>query len=301
MKKWFLYFLVCTLSFAGCEDVIEVETPSEDPRLVVEGLLRVDTTQMWIPVEIKLTQTSNFFGTIEPVTDVDEIVIISSEIDEYGFPGGGTGVSSLTQLDPGSGIYVPDPSFDSDQRIPVSAVLEANIEFTLIISWRGRRYAAQTRYVPSVPIDELRLGDDILFDDEETEVIVRFTDNPEEGDFYIFDFDFNNYLVSEDTFYNGQEFEFSYFYDETLLPGTELEVSILGADRTFYNYMDLLIEQTNGAQGPFQTPVATVRGNVFDVTNLDNDEVVDNVQQPNTFGLGYFAIVQEFKSTLIIE
>ncbi len=65
--------------------------------------------------------------------------------------------------------------------------------------------------------------------------------------------------------------------------------------------MDLLLEQTDGAQGPFQTPVATVRGNVFDVTDLDNDQVTDNAQQPNTFGLGYFAIVQEFRSTLIID
>jgi hypothetical protein len=301
MKTWFLCFLVCAIALAGCEDVIDVETPSEDPRLVVEGLLRVDTTQMWIPVEIKLTQTSNFFGTIEPVTDVDEIVIIIQEIDENGFPEGATGTSSLTQLDPGSGIYVPDPSFDRDQRIPVSAVLEANLEFTLVVSWRGRRYAAQTRYVPSVPIDELRLGDNILFDEEETELVVRFTDRPEEGDFYIFDFGFGNYLVTEDTFYNGQEFEFSYFYDEEFEPGTALEIGLLGADRNFYNYMDLLLEQTDGAQGPFQTPVATVRGNVFDVTDLDNDQVTDNAQQPNTFGLGYFAIVQEFRSTLIID
>ncbi|MDM9632634.1 DUF4249 family protein [Robiginitalea aurantiaca] len=301
MKKWFLYFLICAIPLTGCEDVIEVDTPSEDPRLVVEGLLRVDTTQRWIPVEIKLTQTSNFFGTIEPVTDVDEIIIISQEIDENGLPNGGTGTSSLTQLDPGSGIYVPDPSFDRDQRIPVSAVLEANIEFTLVISWRGRRYAAQTRYVPAVPIDTLVQGDKTLFEDEETEVIVRFTDDEEPGQYYLFDFGFANFLPSEDTFYNGQQFTFSYFYDEIFIPGTALEISILGADQTFYNYMDLLVEQTDGAQGPFQTPVATARGNVFDVTNLDNDEVVDNAAQPNTFGLGYFAIVQEFKSTLIIE
>ena len=301
MKKWLLYFLICTIPLAGCEDVIEVETPSEDPRLVVEGLLRVDVTQQFIPVEIKLTQTSNFFGEIEPVTDVDQIIIIVQLLDENGFPTGGTAVSNLTQLVPGSGIYVPDPSFATDQRIPVSIVLEEDIEFTLVVSWQGRRYAAQTQYVPSVPIDELLQGDNTLFDDEETEVIVRFTDDEQPGQYYLFDFGFGNFPASEDTFYNGQEFEFSYFYDEAFDPGMEIEISLLGADRTFYNYMDLLIEQTSGAQGPFQTPVATVRGNVFDVTNLDNDQVVDNAQQPNTFGLGYFAIVQEFKATLIIE
>lgn len=301
MKKWLFYVLICALTLGACEDVIEVETPSEDPRLVVEGLLRVDVTQEFVPVEIKLTQTSNFFGEIRPVTDVDEIVIILQVLDENGFPSGGTGTSSLTQLEPGSGIYVPDPSFDRDQRIRVSTVLENNIEYTLVIRWQGRRYAAQTQYVPTVPIDELRQGDNTLFEDEETEVIVRFTDDEEPEQYYLFDFGFGNFLPTEDTFYNGQAFEFSYFYDEVFEPGTPLEISILGLDQTFYNYMDLLLEQTDGAQGPFQTPVATVRGNVFDVTNLDNDQVSDNAQQPNTFGLGYFAIVQEFKSTLIIE
>jgi hypothetical protein len=300
MKKWIPVLWSVLISLAGCEDVIEVETPSEAPRLVVEGLLRVDVTKEFVPVEIRLTQTSNFFGTIEPVTDVDEIIIILQELED-GLPSGGTGTSSLTQLEPGSGVYVPDPSFDRDQRIRVSTLLENDIELTLVIRWRGRRYAAQTRYVPTVPIDEVRQGDNTLFGDEETEIIVRFTDDEQPGDFYLFDFGFGNYLVTEDTFYNGQPFEFSYFYDEAFEPGTELEVGLLGADRTFYNYMDLLLEQTDGQQGPFQTPVATARGNVFDVTNLDNDSVVDNAGDPNSFGLGYFAVVQEFRATLVIE
>ena len=78
-------------------------------------------------------------------------------------------------------------------------------------------------------------------------------------------------------------------------------MGILGADRTFYNYMDLLLDQTQGQQGPFQTPVATARGNVFDVTNLDNDQILDNAGQPNTYGLGYFAIVQEFTAEITVE
>ena len=75
----------------------------------------------------------------------------------------------------------------------------------------------------------------------------------------------------------------------------------MGADEQFYNYMDQLIEQADDLQGPFQTPVATVRGNVFDVTDIDNLDRFDNVDRPNTFPLGYFAIVEEFTNTLTIE
>ncbi|MDX1333157.1 MAG: DUF4249 family protein [Robiginitalea sp.] len=300
MKKWLLLLSIWVVGLAACEDVIDVEVPVEEPRLVVEGLLRVDTTQVFVPVEVKLSQTAGFFDEIQPVTDADQVIIILQVLDEDGLPTG-TGTKSLTQLEPGSGIYVPDPSFDADQRLRVSTVVENDILYTLVVQWQGRRYAAQTKYVTAVPIDELRLGDNTLFDEDETEVIVRFTDDPNLDNFYIFDFGFANYLASEDTFYKGQEFEFSYFYDEDFEPGTELEVGILGADRTFYNYMDLLIEQTQGQQGPFQTPVATARGNVFDVTNLDNDQILDNAGQPNTFGLGYFAIVQEFTARITID
>ena len=294
--------LIVWIGIAGalaCEDVIEVDVPVGEPRLVVEGLLRVDTTQTYIPVEIRLTKTAGFFDEIEPVTDVDEIVIIYQKLED-GLPSGNTFTSSLTQLEPGSGIYVPDPSFDADQRIPTS-ILKDDYRFTLVIGWRERRYAAQTEYVTSVPIDELRLGDGTLFDEDETELIVRFTDDPARDNFYIFDFGFGNYLASEDTFYKGQEFEFSYFYDEAFEPGTLLEVGLLGADRTFFNYMDLLVEQTEGQQGPFPPPVATVRGNVFDVTDLDNLDNVDNAGQPEVYPLGYFAIVQEFRAQITVE
>lgn len=294
------FLLLLPFLLTCCEEVIEVEVPEEEPRLIVEGLLRVDTTQVFVPVEIRLSQTASFFGEILPVTDAEQVIIILSVLDDDGIIIG-SGTKSLRQLDPGSGIYVPDPDFDSDQRLRVSTVIEGNILYTLVVSWKERRYAAQTTYVTSVPIDELRLGDGTLFGEDETELIVRITDDPDKDNFYVFDFGLANFLASEDTFFKGQEFEFSYFYDQKFEPGTVLEVGVLGADRTFYNYMDLLLEQTEGQQGPFQTPISTVRGNVFDVTGLDNQDRFDNADRPEVFPLGYFAIVQEFRAQITVE
>ena len=62
-----------------------------------------------------------------------------------------------------------------------------------------------------------------------------------------------------------------------------------------------MVEQTQDDGGIFETPAATGRGNVFDVTGLDNDILFDNVNRPNDFPLGYFAVVQEFKETIIVE
>ena len=297
MKKVVLLTVLSSILFSGCEDVIEVDLPEQDTRLVVDGLIRVDTNQTYLPVEIKLTLSSNFFEENVP-TSAESVVILYEETEDEIVVSQGT--SSLAETSPGSGIYVPDPNFSSDQRIPTS-LLDRNFLFTLLIRHQGRLYLAQTRYVPVVPINSITQGDGTLFGDNETEVVVNFTDQPEVDNFYLFDFGFGEYLVTEDEFYKGQEFEFSFFYDQEFDPGTVLDISIMGADQTFFNYMDQLIEQSGDSQGPFQTPVSTVRGNVFDVTDLDNIDVVDNVDQPEVFPLGYFAIVQEEKAQVTLN
>ena len=135
-----------------------------------------------------------------------------------------------------------------------------------------------------------------------TRVIITYTDLPEEDNYYVFDFGFGEYFASEDTFYQDQQFSFSYFYDEENVEvGTEVTVSILGADAEFYNYMNQLIEQSDDGFNPFQTPTLTVRGNFINATDIDNDETFDNVGNENNFALGYFALVQVFSESLVIE
>lgn len=296
MKKY-IYLLVVLVLNVACEDVIDVEVPNEEPRLVVDALIRVDIDEQFIPVEVKLSLSSDFFNDNTP-TSAETVVI---QYEEYeGDRVIDTRFSNLAELEPGSGIYTPDPNFDSDQRIPTN-ILDRNWVFNLLINHQGRRYLATTKYVPAVPIDSLVQGDGTLFNDDETEIIVTFTDDPERDSFYLFDFSFSEFLVTEDKFYKGQQFSFSYFYDQIFEPDTEIEIRLMGVDQTFFNYMDLLIEQTTNDAGIFSTPVATVRGNVFDITDIDNIDVSDSVGQPNIFPLGYFAIVQEYKDTLVIQ
>jgi hypothetical protein len=294
--------LLLTLSFfASCEDVIDLELPENDTRLIVNGIMRVDETQEFIPIEILVTESSSFLNN-------NTIASIESATIYYGTPNPdapeileGGGISNLAELEPGSGKWVPDPTFDSDQRIRVSNINEGDV-FQLIITTSEERFFASTTYVKSVPIDSLEQGDQTLFSGNETEVIVTFTDNGERNDYYILDFDFDEYLVTEDEFYQGQTFVFSYFYDNELELNTSVtvEISLLGADESFYNYMNQIIVQSGGDQGPFQTPSATVRGNIINVTGIDNSEIFDNVERSDNYALGYFAIVQEFKETIII-
>lgn len=297
MRYCYFFFISVIAIVVSCEDVIEVNTPSEPPRLNVDAVFRVDITEEFIPVEVKVTETDNFFGEV-PVTSLENIIIIVSLTDSLGFES--SGISTLAESESGTGVYIPDPNFSSDQRIPTSAV-EFDLRYDLIIEHKGRKYIAQTKYVPSTPINNLSIGPGRSSNDDETELVIGFMDDAEEDNYYIFDFDSGEYLVSDDKFYQGQQFDFSYYYDRKFEPGTTINVSILGADKTFFNYMDQLIEQTDDSQGPFQTPVATVRGNVFDITGLDNIDIFDNAERPQVFPLGYFAIVQEYKSEIVIQ
>jgi len=285
-KSLYSFFLFIALLSISCEDVIEVDLPTEDPRLAVDAIIRVDTSKAITTAEVRIALSSSFFENNEGI-NVDLVQIQNVEYEPDNILEGNS--ITLGSVEPG--VYVGSKSTKFFTKGPLD----------LYINYGEERYYARTRFVPSVPIESLEQGTETLFSEEETEIKISFTDIGTRDDFYVFDFDFNEFLVSEDEFYQGQTFEFSYFYDEEFEAGRELGISILGADETFYNYMNQIIVQSGGDQGPFQTPAATVRGNVFNVTGIDNIEVLDNVERNNNFALGYFAVVQEYKSTITIE
>ncbi|MFK5972766.1 MAG: DUF4249 family protein [Flavobacteriaceae bacterium] len=268
MKKRNL-FIIIFYTIIGCQDVIDVEVPSESPRLSIDALIRItDITQPFAQIQVQASRTSSFFEDIKPA-QLSAIFITNEDSGEslslLSATGNGkyTGVWAMQQLTQG--------------------------KLKLTIEYEGQTYVARTQFVASVPIDTLVQGDATLFEGTETEVLVTFKDTPDRTDFYLFDFDFDEYLVSEDTFYKGQSFQFSYFYDDKVKPGIRINVALLGVDEPFYNYMNQLILQSNGDQGPFQIPVATVKGNIINSTSVDD------------FALGYFAVSQTFTRSLTLE
>jgi len=280
----YLLILLSWLSFIGCEEVVDIETPTEEPRLVVDALIRIDTTLNANLVRVKLTETAPFFGTIQP-GQVDQITM--SNLDN---PGSDNQV--LLEEEPGSGIY--SMLFPTEELIRDRWLLQ--------IDYQGELYVAESKFIPTVPLDNLEQGDGFLIDEEETEIIVTYTDDPERDDFYVFDFDLANFLATRDEFYQGQQFSFSYYYDEDAVePGDELEISILSADERFHDYMNQIVVQSDGDGGPFGTPTLTVRGNIINATEIDNEDTTDNVDDPDNYVLGYFILSHEFKQTLVIE
>ncbi len=283
-KKYFLLLFILSITFSSCEDVIEVDVPSEAPRLIVDALIRVNTSDQFTNVVVKVQETNSFFETLPPA-NLNQITMVNLTNPQSGDE------PILFEQEPG--VY--SRLFPTDELMTDEYVLQINFEDNEI-------YLAFASFVPAAEINSITQGDEVLFDDDETEVIVNFTDIADQENFYLFDFDFDNFLTTEDTFYQDQEFEFSYFYEENLEFGDTVEISIMGIDEAFYDYMNLLIDQSGEFDiGAFATPSVTARGNIINATDIDNIDVSDNLDNPNNFALGYFAIVEENKASFTIQ
>lgn len=284
--KYHYYIILFIVFFStSCEDVVDIEVPSESPRLAVDGLIRINAEESTTTAQIRASLTSSFFNGLAPA-NLTSISIVnpdyepSSPVDEKEL--------FLSEVVPGVYEGTKNTLFFTEG------------ELQLHIEHDGQNYLARTRYVPSVPIQSVEQGDQTLFSGNETEIVVSFTDDAERNDFYLFDFDFEEYLVTEDEFYQGQTFTFSYFYEE-VDENQEVNISLLGIDESFFNYMNQLIVQSGGDQGPFQTPAATVRGNIINITGIEDINSPYGIENPDNFALGYFAVSQEFTKTIIIE
>lgn len=298
MKKIiYIISLPLLLLIYACEDVIDVDLNDEAPRLIVDALIRIDTTQQLTPANIKISLSSSFFGTIEPAQV--ESMMIQKDGDPSFVP--------YEQVPNEPGLYRPFPTTISpvENNQIATSWLTDDTDYFLFITANGQNYLARTRFARSAPIDSVIEGEGGLFNEDDRELIIAFTDIPDQDNFYVFDLDFDEFLPTEDRFYKGQQFEFSYFYDSEdnqVAAGDEINISLLGAVPEFFDYMNGLLEQSQqGDNGPFQTPTATVRGNFLNITDIDNIDEFDNLNSPDNFILGYFSLSQEFKASIILE
>ena len=243
---------------SSCEDVIEVDLNDAEPRLVIESSInsRVETGDVF--GSIKLTTTSPFFSNDLPTVE-DAIVEIR---DESGivFP----------FIHEGAGIYVSDFS------------PQESTEYTLNIIYNDEIYTATTSLISSVPLEYVEQRNDGGFSGDQIELKAFFQDPPNQENFYYFTANSERSIrrnVYSDEFYSGNLMFGSYSTDD-LIVGDWVQFRLYGITEEFYNYMFILLQQTGGGGGPFETQPATVRGNIINETN------------PENYPLGYFRISQ---------
>jgi len=165
----------------------------------------------------------------------------------------------------------------------------------------GETYIAQETLQAVTDVIDVYQAREDGFDDELLEVHIVFVDPPEEGDSYLFkytkqDVAFPEFETWDDEFTNGNELDWFYEWDEdedtdeieAFEPGDTIVIDMYGISVAYLDYMDILLEQNEGA-GLFSTTPVALRGNCTNPTNPDN------------YAHGYFRLTEFNKITYTFE
>jgi hypothetical protein len=268
-----LFFLIIS-----CEDVIDVDVPSIEARLVVDAAINWEKGSLGNNQEIILSLSTDYFAgdTFEPATGakVDIINLVTNEVFNF--------------TDNNNGSYTT--SFFTP---------ELNTSYGLSIEYDNQTYYAEETFRPVTPIVDINQTTDGGFDDSLTEVNIFFDDPVGEENYYLVKFSepgdlLPNFITLKDEFTNGNQMTIFFEKDDDdgvdgdLLPGDIVEIELIGISRQYFNYMSLLLDQSEG-QGPFATTPSSVNGNCINTTNT------------NKPAYGYFRLTEVDKTIYVVE
>jgi hypothetical protein len=279
-----LYRAILLLGLTACEKIVQLEIPSSDPELVVEGQI-TNKKDLW---KIKLSTSQAYFNQDE-VTEVS-----SATVTIMGSDG-----SSSTLLHTDTGMYV---STDSLQCV-------VGVTYTLNINYNGKEYSAAEKMPNGFPIDLIEsyyLPEANGFIQEGYYVFIQGKDNDYKGDSYQWKFYRNDTL--KDNFgkiLENDEFGTVSFLNQNidpddplggiaqgilprpfpfiLDPGDTIRLEQYNLSPTYYQYILDLSAQLSRSGSPFDPPPTNP------INNISNN------------GLGYFSVAHYTDAEIIIK
>tara|TARA_R110002167_G_scaffold54785_10_gene156061 strand:- start:1020 stop:1865 length:846 start_codon:yes stop_codon:yes gene_type:complete len=272
--------LILAIFTTSCEDVIDVDVQSAPTRLTIEASLDWEKGTSGNEQTIKLSTSAAYFDTTSNTAAIGAFVKVTNDSDG----------SVFIFEDRNNGEYT------TTSFIPI-----INQSYTLEVSYNSETYKATETLTPVVDITELNQSATQGFNDEDLEVNVIFTDPVEEKNFYLFKFHKQGELLpvledGDDEFVNGNEI--SWYFEkeedsdtdkiEAFVPGDIVNISFYGISEQYYNYIRIIIEQSEGA-GLFSTTPVAVKGNCLNLTNTNNP------------AYGYFRLTQVVKASYTFE
>ena len=261
-----------SLIFTSCEDVIQVDLETAEPRLVIDAALNWVQGTDGSSQFIKLSLSAPFFDSEIPPASGASVVVTDAFNNTFNFI-----------EDANTGIY------RNNVFTPI-----LNRDYNLTIIYDNETYIATERLMPVVPIEFVEQINDGGFSGEEIEIKAYYTDPKDIENYYLFEFintshSIQSLEVYDDEFTDGNQI-FAFYSDEELETGNELIIRGLGISERFYEFMNILLQQTDDNSGdPFETQPAAVRGNCINITNPDN------------YPFGYFRASEVSSFTYIVE
>ena len=252
---------IISVAFFSCEDVVDIDLSTAPAKLVIDASIKWQKGTAGNEQTIRLTTTTDFYATTIPTVSGATVFITDGNGIQYDF------IET-----PGSGNYVCT-NFNPEIRQT----------YTLTVIYDSQVYTATESLIEVPTIDYVEQTENGGFTGDQKEVKFFYQDNGLVDNFYLEEYNSSftilpEYDVIDDSFFQGNQM-FGLYTNEDMKTDDVLQFTLHGISESYYNYMNILlgIAGTNGGS-PFQTPPATVRGNIVNQTNTNN------------FALGFFRL-----------
>jgi hypothetical protein len=252
---------IISVAFFSCEDVVDIDLSTAPAKLVIDASIKWQKGTAGNEQTIRLTTTTDFYATTIPTVSGATVFITDGNGIQYDF------IET-----PGSGNYVCT-NFNPEIRQT----------YTLTVIYDSQVYTATESLIEVPTIDNIEQTENGGFTGDQKEVKFFYQDNGLVDNFYLEEYNSSftilpEYDVIDDSFFQGNQM-FGLYTNEDMKTDDVLQFTLHGISESYYNYMNILlgIAGTNGGS-PFQTPPATVRGNIVNQTNTNN------------FALGFFRL-----------
>ncbi len=261
MKK--LILLLSIFFFISCEDVIDVDLDTEAPRLVIDANINWQKGTSGNIQTINLSTSTGYYqDTIPKVTGASVFITNSSNIT----------FTFLEELSP-TGI---SGRYTCNDFVPIIGEI-----YNLTVIYNEQTYSATDILLATPEITDIEQENDLGLNNDQIGIKVNFNDFPLQENFFLSRFEtifspFPEFQTWSDEAFEGNKIS-ALFAHEDLEVGSNIDISIFGISRSYYNYMNILISNANGG-GPFGLPPVKIKGNIKNETNPDN------------YALGYFRL-----------
>lgn len=268
----YISLIIATLFFLSCEEVIDVDLNTAAPILVIDAAINWQKGTVGNEQKIILSTSTDFYSNVIPKVSGASVAVKSNENLNYSF--------------------VEIPNTGEYKCTNFKPILGET--YTLTVVYKGETYTAIETMQSVSPIDAITQKDNGGFSGKDYEIEVTFKD-PTAKNFYLAKFfpDISkspSYSILKDEFTNGnlKSWQFS---DEDLKQGSKIDITHYGVSQSYYNYMNKIISisSSSGGGSPFQTPPATVRGNIVNQNNVNN------------YALGFFSLCEVDVKNYVIQ
>ncbi|WP_290972035.1 DUF4249 domain-containing protein [Flavobacterium sp.] len=265
-----LISLLFVFSFASCEEVVNLDLPTGETKLVIDAEIIWKKGTDGKEQTIKISKTAPYYNNSTPKVSGAQVRIENGSGDVFTFNETEAGVYKCTNF------------------VPV-----LNADYKLFITAEGQSFTAVEKLTSVTPITKIEQnivpdfsGKDII------ELTYYYNDPADEVNYYVTDYQssfliYPEYGITNDEFLNGNEISTRYSHEDKMKPGNTVTITHRGVSKNFYNYWKLILEAS--VSNPFSVPPGSIRGNIVNTSDINN------------YAFGYFRLCEADQVPYVVK